>query len=508
MRSIALSVGLLVALPLVGCGGGSGSNSPTPAPTPAPTSAPSPTPTPTPTPVAACAPGLTDAGMVNGRQVCDLPSLVNADLTLGRVPNVIYRLRGTVYVGTDCGYDPAAPYAGCAPATLTIEPGVTIVADQASTALIVRRGSKIDAVGTPSAPIVFTSEAQLTGTVSDSSTGLWYGIGLLGRAFIADCLEPAYSPRCDMPFGVGFTNATFGGGTEDETSGTMRYVQIRFATNGLSPYGVGGRTVIDHIHIHNPTDYGLTTWGGRVNFRYMAITGGSGVNIDHGYRGTMQYLVAVQDPFQSNIALQVDRFYGVGHDAGFVPRTYLRLSNATLVQTRDRTSYAISMEGGADLALLNTVLVTPQTCLTGRDGETVGAANPARRDVGPPVFRSVVMQCGTPFRSGQGGQVSDTTLASLFGSGSNFNNAFFTSSLTGFFVDGPNENAIRATDPTTYIPDAYADPITAPPNLLTVASFVGAIQGSSDTGFQGWTCNAGYFSFGASGMSCNALPPS
>src|SRR3546814_7347783 len=58
----------------------------------------------------------------------------------------------------------------------------------------VNRGNKINAVGTATSPIVFTSCENVTGAANDQSSGQWGGIVLLGRATITDCDAPAAAP--------------------------------------------------------------------------------------------------------------------------------------------------------------------------------------------------------------------------------------------------------------------------------------------------------------------------
>jgi len=84
-------------------------------------------------------------------------------------------------------------------ATLTIEPGTIIkgregVGSQA-TALIVARGSKIEACGTAADPIIFTSEldnisaGETTGTnLNETDKELWGGLIILGGAPISAML--------------------------------------------------------------------------------------------------------------------------------------------------------------------------------------------------------------------------------------------------------------------------------------------------------------------------------
>ena len=70
---------------------------------------------------------------------------------------------------------------------LTIEAG-TVVRFRAgkgenASALIVARGGKIIAIGTPAEPVIFTAEADdLNGSVDKNARGLWGGIIILGNA--------------------------------------------------------------------------------------------------------------------------------------------------------------------------------------------------------------------------------------------------------------------------------------------------------------------------------------
>jgi hypothetical protein len=81
-------------------------------------------------------------------------------------------------------------------ATLTIEPGVIIKGDAGSdanaTALIIARGSMIDAEGTAEAPIIFTSVADniMPGEIASPNmdptlNGLWGGLIILGNGHIS-----------------------------------------------------------------------------------------------------------------------------------------------------------------------------------------------------------------------------------------------------------------------------------------------------------------------------------
>ncbi|MGE3747702.1 MAG: hypothetical protein AB7G25_18610, partial [Sphingomonadaceae bacterium] len=186
------------------------------------------------------------------------------------------------------------------------------------------------------------------------------------------------------------------------------------------------------------------------------------------------------------------------------PRQYTRVSNATFVQSRAGSGgNAILMRGGTDYALLNSVVVSPAACLDidATGGSTMQAAT--ADDVGPPVFNSVVLACPTAFRDD--GNVATADIQALFTAGAN-NNIAFTSSLASVFINGANEAAVTATDPTTFNADSIGGANSSAPNKLTAVTYIGAVQNASDTWYAGWTCNSGYASFGSTSLSCTALP--
>ena len=94
----------------------------------------------------------------------------------------------------------------------------------------------------------------------------------------------------------------------------------------------------------------------------------------------------------------------------------------------------------------------------------------------------------------------------IFGTGTNNNNSAFTSSLASVFINGANEAAVTATDPTTFNADSIGGANSSAPNKLTAVTYIGAVQNASDTWYAGWTCNSGYASFGSTSLSCTALP--
>ena len=342
---------------------------------------------------------------------CRLPQIIDTDLSLPKVAGVVYRFRGQTEVGN---------VATGATATLNIAAGVVLAADSSESTndlLLVNRGSKINAVGTASAPIVFTAQQNLASNgVSDATQGLWGGIVLLGRAPTAVCAAgtgpnnaDGTSATCQNPI-EGVTNRFYGGTNQADSSGTMQYVQIRYTgiaisegneLQGLTLGGVGSGTTLDHIQSHNSADDGVEIFGGTANMKYMVMTGADddGFDIDNGYRGFIQFMITAQKP----LGATADSFSTEIDSNGaedLLPRTFARYANFTFIQTATAPA-AIRLRGGADMAFVNGIVKTPQgvACVNMVAGEdnggrtTVRAANAALQDVGPPTFNSVYFEC-------------------------------------------------------------------------------------------------------------------
>jgi len=483
---------------LGGCGGDSGGTSPTPTPSPSP----SPSSTPTPSdPAADCPPDFDNGGVIAGKRNCVLPDRVVANLTLPNRPGTVYSLTGRVEVGRDVGGDGHDP-SGIA-VTLTIAPGVVVFGTGGLDYLLVNRGSKLQAAGTVEAPIIFTSRANLEGLATDSSQGQWGGIILLGRAPISDCLAnvPGGSAHCEQTY-EGLTNTLYGGGTPDDDSGTLQYLQIRYAgfelapsqeINGLTLAGVGSGTTIDHIQVHNSSDDGIETFGGRANARYLVLTGNDddSLDTDQGYQGFIQFVIGVQLPGGTSGDDMVEAD-SVGSEES-LPRQWTRLANFTFIQRSTRASSAILLRGGTDFTLVNGVVVTPGTCLDidATNGSTTREADPALQDQGPPVFRSVVLSCGTtPYA--EDGDVPAATIRAFFERAAFNNNPALASSLANLFVNGSNETGVPAFDASTL------------GSFMVATSYIGAVRDANDGWYRGWTCDSATADFG-SGAPCREV---
>lgn len=474
------------------------------------------TPPPVTGPAASCPTGTIDRGVnpVVNRRNCGLPSRIATALSLPKTAGLFYSIDGRVDVGTDVGGDGAAT--GGQAATLSIDPGVVVVGQSQASFLVVNRGSQINAVGSATAPIIFTSLDNLEGRSTDTSANQWGGIQLLGRAPISNCLSAVAggSAQCQQQAEGTGSPALYGGNLPNDNSGQLRFVQIRFTgfsatpnaeLQGLTTGGVGAGTRIENVQVHNSGDDGVEIFGGSHNMRNIVITGADDdtLDTDFGYKGFIQFLIGIQRPqalgTNGDTMIEADSNPEVTGADDFTPRQFTRLANFTFIQTRTGTR-AIHLRGGTDYALVNGIVVSPSACLDIDQATTVQAADPARDEAGPPIIRSVLFAC-TPRDDAD----ADTFEAAAFDAAGNTNNVTtgYTPTLTNLFVNGATETAATAFNAallnTTFVVAPY------PAGNFTTTNYVGAVSGASDLWYRGWTCDSGYANFG-SNASCNTVP--
>jgi hypothetical protein len=236
---------------------------------------------------------------------CNINQNITSSVTL--YASNVYNLVGQIYVTNG--------------ATLTIEPG-TLIATVANSggSIAVTRGSKIIAVGTAQDPIIFTSTADVATWVGgDPKTGSWRvasnewgNLTLMGNAYISEDVigtntpTPSATNVADMEgLTTGPAFDRYGGGNDDDDSGTLKYVSIRYTgkvvglgneLNGLSLGGIGRETDIDYLDIQNNVDDGVEIWGGTVNLKHVNIwdIGDDSFDVDQGWRGKAQFINIVQ----------------------------------------------------------------------------------------------------------------------------------------------------------------------------------------------------------------------
>jgi hypothetical protein len=221
---------------------------------------------------------------------CD--TVISADITANTTLGACeYELDGTIFV------QPGV--------VVTIRPGATIKGravsgDGTPSALVFLQGdcaslggdnqpaagedfsARINAVGTASQPIIFTSDQA----VGEKASGQWAGVVFNGCS------------QTNVPGGVGSSEGfavavSFGGGGAndilDESSGVARYVRAEFAGRELAPNNelnvwtmnsLGSCTDFSFIQAHAGADDGFEWFGGTNNMRNVVATANRDDNFD------------------------------------------------------------------------------------------------------------------------------------------------------------------------------------------------------------------------------------
>ena len=239
-------------------------------------------------------------------------------------------------------------------ATLTIEPGTIIKGEAgqeaAATCLLIARGGKINAAGTATKPIIFTTIADklsiadvaagkfASPNLSPELNGTWGGLIILGKANISASASGAQKTEVQIEgIPTSDPNGLYGGSDDADNSGVLKYVSVRHGgtligngneINGITFGGVGSGTVVENIEVIGNQDDGIEWFGGTVNCKNVAVwnVGDDGLDTDQAFRGTIENFAIISAAGSSFELDGPEGTYGVtltGHtfNKGFVDVT-------------------------------------------------------------------------------------------------------------------------------------------------------------------------------------------
>jgi hypothetical protein len=443
-------------------------------------------------PAGGCGTGsIRETSVTNGTitiNACEITGNITSNTTIAANAGVI--ITGPVFIGLDDGsvaQKAAGEAAGGTTVTLTINAGATLFGAAGSDYIVVTRGSRIEANGAADSPIVMTSRSDIEGTVGANEIGLWGGLIINGRAPINACIDgTAVGGSADCEKSGEGSSGLFGGDNPADNSGTLNYLQVRFAgfkvnaedeLNGIAFQGVGSGTDVDYVQVHNNADDGIEMFGGTVDLRHMVLTGNSDDSMDYtdGWTGRAQFVLVEQ----SNDGDQGFEFDNRSSNFNLLPRSNPTISNFTLIGQRLGTGSNDSDQGmliraGTAGSLNNGIVVDfGDQCLDIDDDGTfdrIGASGAAGDET--LTIQSTVLDCVTNFSESAGDPVVVSTWFL-----SQANNAEIDNTLSGPFP-GPVELAVTARDMNAI--DAWFEPV----------SYIGAFSGietAASNWAAGWT---------------------
>ena len=346
--------------------------------------------------------------------------------------------------------------------------------------LVISRDSKIQAEGSKTQPIVFTSKESALGETGEA--GQWGGLVLLGNAPVNTCPD---LDACDASFEVG--NHSYGGNDSEDSSGSIKYVRVEFGgfkindtqeMNGISFAAVGSGTQVDHIQIHLNNDDGVEFWGGNVSISHVVLTENFDDSLDwtNGWQGSAQHVYIRQQDNGSNRGIEGDS----NSDADATPQSQPVLANVTIAVANGENSGGDHAEGilfrkGTGAHAYNILVkggVDSGECLEINDDNTVVSAQDATL-----TMQNSLIDCVEPFKNAKADAEKGRSLSL---------------DVEAWFL-AQQGNLAAAADLNGYMPNSSSVALTGGAadlsNLdarLEDAGYIGAFDGTNDW-TQGWT---------------------
>jgi hypothetical protein len=280
--------------------------------------------------------------------------VISTNITANRTlfADTVYTLQGFIQVANG--------------ATLTMQPGTKIQGDFATTgsSLFVTRGAKIDAQGTATNPIVFTSSRA----AGQRQPGDWGGLVIIGNGIINRSGSITIEGT-----GNGTNNPaqTYSGGASNtDNSGILRYVRVEFAgyatatdqeLNSFTIAAVGSGTRFEYLQSMAGLDDSFEFFGGAVDGKWLVSyeSGDDHFDISEGYVGRLQYLIGMQtriipprssagSPSSDPQGIENDGCNGAGCDLGqnSTPLTIPVIANFTLIGVGTTNGVTLPAAGG------------------------------------------------------------------------------------------------------------------------------------------------------------------
>ena len=273
-----------------------------------------------------------------------------ATMSVSQIHATVEVLTGTLSTTKNLSASTCYELSGCyrvqSGGVLNIPQGTVIRCD-ANAALIIERNAQINATGTSSSPVIFTS-AQPIGSRAPKD---WNGISIAGNAPINGAGTKVLSRVCG--------NITGGGSSSADNSGIMQFVRIEYAgggaagdaeNNALNLLGVGSGTTLDHVMVSYNGGDAFDFFGGTVTTNHLISYNSykSDFVISDGYVGEGQFWTSLRLSTSAHDATGLtSNAVVIRNDvanSSNIPRTHPVLSNLSLFGPKHCNSGSLSSD--------------------------------------------------------------------------------------------------------------------------------------------------------------------
>jgi hypothetical protein len=257
---------------------------------------------------------------------------LRVDMTIPALPDGgAHIFEGSLFVGETCRSDACLQAAGITEGgdgpTLTVEAGATVAFRTSADFLVINRGSRLIAIGEPDAPITFTSESDVLGTVEPEAVQQWGGIVIDGFGVTNACSytgtrgQPGFAlaGEChvDAEGSAGNDENHYGGANDDDSSGHLEYVVVKHTgatvgngdeLNGITFAGVGRNTIVRNLQVYSTYDDGIEMFGGAVNVEnFVAVyVRDDSLDLDEGWQGSITNALIIQSETDGQHCIEAD----------------------------------------------------------------------------------------------------------------------------------------------------------------------------------------------------------
>ena len=455
---------------------------------------------------------------------------ITTDITASRTlhAETTYTLKGYIHVANG--------------ATLTIEPGTTILGDFNSSplgaSLFILRGAKIMAVGTEAKPIVFTSSRA----AGARQPGDWGGLIIVGNGVInrdvatglvvegTGQLAPGTADSSGKNYRVTYDDGVL----NTDNSGELKYVRVEFAgfapadANELNSFtfaAVGSGTKLSYLQALAGLDDSFEFFGGAVDADHLVSyeSGDDHFDMSEGYIGRLQYLIALQTtqipPRSGAVGVTSTDPQGIENDGcngagcatdthNSTPLTVPLVANFTLIGTGSTASsstgggFGMVLRRGTGGYYVNGLLGRwPRAGISIRDAATYlraeNTTTPNMTTTDLAVSNVVLLETATMFETGTGRFSFDATANALSGPAATTVSAFalFPATVTASTTEAAFDWTPSAGSPAatgglgtfTGKLAAKAAGTSAAGHAFTGTAFVGAAAPGGAKWWQNWT---------------------
>jgi hypothetical protein len=431
---------------------------------------------------------------------------LTVDLTIPFISGV-HIFEDALFVGLPLdGTDPNQPIPqdGEGP-TLTIRAGARLAWLQANDYLLVNRGSRIVAEGSPQAPIILTGyQDAVLGSAGKFATQLWGGVVINGNGITNKCSDQQRAEGTCHIQSEG-KPSFYGGNNNDESSGVLRYVQVKHAgfevapgdeLNGITFNAVGSGTVVENIQVYAAFDDGVEFFGGAVDVNNLVALYVQDDSIDwaDGWVGSVNKALIIQAPDDGDRCIEADN---QGDNFVIEPLSNGKVTNMTCIPSGARLpvsthgdSMGVEMRRGTLFAVEDSIIFdgyaiaqlaqNATRCFRVTDTETAQRAVNGQSSV-----KSTVIACQVPTSNGT--NWSTVTADSVAQWITNTGTGSYPGNTGNVIFDDPTNADLQLLDSfytATSFTDLTGDPFTVDP--VGDEDYIGAVTRDDDW-TAGWT---------------------